>query len=85
VESLSFKNQKQGLNSVTWNCPSSAKGTYIFEVSALDKSGKAVSADTMVQGAVTGVNFHGGATSLSVGGREIGFNDVVSVKQAGTN
>jgi flagellar basal-body rod modification protein FlgD len=85
VDALSFKTQKQGLNSVTWNCPSSAKGTYTFEVSALDKYGKAVSADTMVQGAVTGVNFHDGATSLSVGGREIGFSDIVSVKQTGTN
>jgi flagellar basal-body rod modification protein FlgD len=85
VDALSFKTQKQGLNSVTWNCPISAKGTYTFEVNAIDKYGKAVSADTMVQGAVTGVNFHDGATSLSVGGREIGFSDIVSVKQTGTN
>jgi flagellar basal-body rod modification protein FlgD len=81
VDALGFKNQKQGLNSVTWNCPSSAKGAYTFEVSALDQSGKAVSADTMVQGAVTGVNFHDGSTYLSVGGREIAFSDVVSVTQ----
>ena len=35
VDALLFKNQKQGLNTVTWNCPSSAKGSYTFEVSAL--------------------------------------------------
>jgi flagellar hook assembly protein FlgD len=80
VDTLSFKNQKQGLNSVTWNCPSSAKGAYTFAVSALDKSGKAVSASTMAQGTVTGVNFHDGATYLSVSGQEVGFSDVVSVK-----
>jgi flagellar basal-body rod modification protein FlgD len=80
VDTLSIKNQKQGQNSVTWNCPSSAKGIYTFAVSALDKSGKAVSASTMAQGTVTGVNFHDGATYLSVSGQEVGFSDVVSVK-----
>jgi flagellar basal-body rod modification protein FlgD len=79
VDTLSIKNQKQGLNSVKWNCPSSAKGIYTFAVSALDKSGKAVSASTMTQGTVTGVNFHDSAAYLSVGGREIGFSDIVSV------
>jgi len=81
VDALSFKNQNRGLNSVTWNCPSSAKGTYTFAVSALDRSGKSVSASTMAQGTVTGVNFHDGATYLNVGGQEIAFSDVVSVKQ----
>ena len=85
VDTLNFKNQKQGLNSITWNCPSSAKGTYSFAVSALDNSGKAVSADTLVQGTVTGVNYRDSATYLNVGGREIGFSDVISVKQAGAN
>jgi flagellar basal-body rod modification protein FlgD len=80
VDTLSFKNQKQGLNSIVWNCPSSAKGTYTFAVSALDRSGKSVSASTMAQGTVTGVNFHDSATYLVVGGQEIGFSNVVSVK-----
>jgi flagellar basal-body rod modification protein FlgD len=80
VNTLSFKNQKQGLNSVTWNCPSSAKGTYSFAVSALDASGNPVSASTMTQGTVTGVNFHDSATYLNVGGQEIGFSNIVSVK-----
>jgi flagellar basal-body rod modification protein FlgD len=81
VNALSFKNQKQGLNSVTWNPPSSAKGTYSFVVSALDAAGKSVSASTMTQGTVTGVNFHDSATYLNVGGQEVGFSDIVSVKQ----
>jgi len=80
VDTLSFKNQKQGLNSVVWNCPSSAKGNYTFAVSALDNSGQSVSASTMAQGTVTGVNFHDNATYLVVGGQEIGFSNVVSVK-----
>jgi flagellar basal-body rod modification protein FlgD len=80
VNTLSFKNQKQGQNSVTWN-PGSAKGTYSFAVSALDRSGKSISASTMTEGTVTGVNFHDSATYLNVGGQEIGFSDIVSVKQ----
>ncbi len=81
VDALTFKNQSKGLNSVTWTCPSSAKGTYTFAVSALDKSGQPVTATTMAQGTVTGVNFHDGATYLNVGGQEVAFSDVVSVKQ----
>jgi flagellar basal-body rod modification protein FlgD len=81
VNTLSFTNQKQGLNSMTWTPPSSAKGTYSFAVSALDRSGKAVSASTVTQGTVTGVNFHDSATYLNVGGQEIGLADIVSVKQ----
>jgi flagellar basal-body rod modification protein FlgD len=80
VNTLSFKNQKQGLNSVTWTPPSSATGTYSFGVSALDAAGKSVSASTMTQGTVTGVNFHDSATYLNVGGQEIGFGNIVSVK-----
>jgi flagellar basal-body rod modification protein FlgD len=80
VDTLNVKNQKQGLNAVVWNCPSSARGTYTFAVSALDRSGKSVSASTMAQGTVTGVNFHDGATYLNVGGQEVSFSDVVSVK-----
>jgi hypothetical protein len=34
---------------------------------------------------VTGVNFREGVTYLSIGGREISYSDVVSVKKTGTN
>ena len=82
VDTLGFKNQKQGLNSLTWNRPGSATGTYTFAVSALDQCRQVRQCQyAMTQGAVTGVNFHDGATYLSVGGQEIAFSDVVSVKQ----
>ena len=85
VDALSFRNQKQGLNTLTWSPPSSLAGTCTFEVSATDRAGKAVGADTMIQGEVTGVNFRDGATTLSVGGREIAYGDVVSVKKTSSN
>ncbi len=85
IDALAFQNQGQGLNSLTWSPPSSLAGTCTFEVSATDRAGKAVGADTMIQGEVTGVNFRDGVTTLSVGGREIAYSDVVSVKKASTN
>jgi len=85
VDALAFQNQRQGLNTLTWSPPSSLTGTCTFEVSAADRAGKAVGADTMIQGEVTGVNFRDGVTTLSVGGREIAYGDVVSVKRTQTN
>jgi flagellar basal-body rod modification protein FlgD len=85
VDALTFKNQKQGMNTLTWTPPSSTTGSCTFEVSATDSAGKSVAADAMVQGEVTGVNYRDGATYLSVGSREILFSDVVSVKKTSTN
>jgi len=85
VDALVFKNQKQGLNTLTWNPPSSTVGRCTFEVSAADSAGKSVGVDAMIQGVVTGVNFRDGVTYLSVGNREIAFSDVVSVKKTSTN
>jgi flagellar basal-body rod modification protein FlgD len=83
VDAVAFRNQKQGTNTLTWTPPSS--GSYAFEVSATDATGKAVGADAMVQGEVTGVSFRDGVTYLSVGGREISYGDVVSVKKITAN
>jgi len=48
-------------------------------------SGKSVGVDAMVQGEVTAVNYRDGVTYLSVGGREIAYGDVVSVKKTSSN
>jgi len=85
VDALVFKNQKQGMNTLTWTPPSSTAGRCTFEVSAADSAGKSVGVDAMIQGEVTGVNFRDGVTYLSVGSREIAFSDVVSVKKTSTN
>ena len=85
VDALSFRNQKQGLNTLTWSPPSSLSGACTYEVIATDRAGRAVGADTLVQGEVTGVNYRDGAVTLSVGGREIAYGDVVSVKKINTN
>ena len=85
VDALTFKNQKQGMNTLMWTPPSSTTGSCTFEVSATDSAGQSVAADAMILGEVTGVNYRDGVTYLSVGGREILFGDVVSVKKTSTN
>lgn len=47
VDALVFQNQRQGLNTLTWSPPSSLTGICTFEVSATDRAGKAVGADTI--------------------------------------
>jgi len=85
VDALVIRNQKQGMNTLTWNPPSSTRGSCTFEVSASDSAGKPIGVDAMIQGEVTGVNFRDGVTYLSVGTREITFSDVVSVKKTNSN
>ncbi len=85
VDALTFRNQRQGLNTLTWSPPSSLAGDCTFEVSAVDGNGKSVGVDAMVQGEVTAVNYRDGVTYLSVGGREIAYGDVVSVKKTSSN
>lgn len=85
VDAIAFRNQKQGMNTLTWTPPNSASASYTFEVSAADAAGNSVGADAMVQGEVTGVSFRDGVTYLSVGGREISYADVVSVKKITAN
>ena len=85
VDAIAFRNQKQGTNTLNWTPPSSASASYTFEVSAADSTGKSVGADAMVQGEVTGVSYRDGVTYLSVGGREISYSDVVSVKKITAN
>ncbi|MCU0530868.1 MAG: flagellar hook assembly protein FlgD [Syntrophales bacterium] len=85
ADALTFRNQRQGLNTLTWSPPSSLAGDCTFEVSAVDGSGKSVGVDAMVQGEVTAVNYRDGVTYLSVGGREIAYGDVVSVKKTSSN
>ncbi len=83
VDAVAFKSQSQGMNSVTWNSASS--GTYTFDVTAVDSKGNSVSADALMQGEVTGVTFRDGAAYLTVGGKEIAYSSVVSVKKSQTN
>ena len=54
-------------------------GTYTFQVSATDQSGKAVSATTYQTGTVDGVSFQNGAAVYQVGGTNFNFGDILAI------
>ena len=82
VDTLELGNQKEGTNSVTWNCSGVPEGNYTFDVSAVDGNGEKVDVDTMITGIVTGVAFKNGASYLSINGQDIAFGDVISVNDS---
>ena len=54
-------------------------GTFTFQVSATDQSGKAVSATTYQAGTVDGVSFQNGAAVYQVGGTNFNFSDILAI------
>jgi flagellar basal-body rod modification protein FlgD len=72
--------QREGVNTVTWDCSGAPPGKYSFVVDARDAEGNAIKASTMITGQVTAVHFQGNAIILTVDGRDIPFSDVVAVK-----
>ena len=79
VDTLEFGNQKEGRNSVVWDCNNVSKGNYTFDVSAVNDNGDNVDVDTMTTGVVAGVTFKNGSSYLSINGQDIAFGDVISV------
>ena len=83
VDTLELGSQKEGENSITWDCSDVAAGNYTFEVSATDSNGDVMPAYTIIVGRVTGVTFEDGSPHLSVNGRDIAFGDIISVNEPG--
>lgn len=81
MKTFSFGSQKAGINSLTWNSSNVSAGTYTFEVSATDSSGKDVSVTSMVTGKVTGATFKNNIPYLTVNGQDIAFADILSVRK----
>ncbi|MBP8985344.1 MAG: flagellar hook assembly protein FlgD [Syntrophobacterales bacterium] len=82
VKTIDFGSQQAGVNSVTWN-PGSLTGTYTFQVNAQNKSGSTVKGTTLAKGTVSGITFKNGSSYLVVGGQEVAFSTVASVRRAG--
>jgi flagellar basal-body rod modification protein FlgD len=80
VDRIETGKQAAGLQKVTWNKGSNSNGLYSYKVSAVDVNGDAVTAETMMTGKVTAVQYKDNAIYLTVNNQEIAFNDVVSVK-----
>lgn len=79
VDTLELGNQKEGRNSVIWDCNDVPSGNYTFDVSAVDGNGEKISVDTIITGVVAGIAFKNGSSYLSVNGQDIAFGDVFSV------
>ena len=79
VNTLDLGNQKEGRNSVIWDCSGVSEGEYTFDVSAVDDNGEEINVDTMITGLVTGIVFKNNTSFLSINGQDIAFGDVISV------
>ena len=85
VNTLTFGQQQSGNNTVNWDTSNVNSGTYTFKVSAVDSSGNAVSATTMMTGTVTGVTFQNGVPYLSVNGQNVALTDVQYITMSGNS
>lgn len=80
VDRIEAGKQTAGLQNVTWNKGNNSNGLYSYKVNAVDTNGNTVTAETMMTGKVTAVQYKDNAIYLTVNNQEIAFNDVVSVK-----
>jgi flagellar basal-body rod modification protein FlgD len=81
VKTQTFGSQNAGTNSLTWSCANLPAGTYTFEVSATDTSGKEITPTTLVTGKVTGATIKSGVPYLTINGKDITFADIVSIRK----
>jgi len=81
VDTVKIGSQKTGLQSTTWNCSSQAAGSYTYEISATDSSGKEVTVDKMISGTITGVSFKDNLSYLNINGQEVAFSNVIAINK----
>ena len=55
-------------------------GTYVFQVSALDEKGQAISVSSYMIDTVTGVSFENGVVYLNCGPKRITLSDILSIQ-----
>jgi len=83
VQTLSIGSQQAGSNVITWNTSNVTPGTYSFTVTALDSTGKQVTANTMSTGQVTGITFQNGTPYVSVNGQNVAVGDILYISKPG--
>ncbi|HOW57079.1 MAG TPA: flagellar hook capping FlgD N-terminal domain-containing protein [Smithellaceae bacterium] len=82
VDSVDIGSKNAGINTVTWMSEGFHQGNYTFEVSAVDKSGNAVAADTLISGKVTGASFKNDEAYLTINGQEVAFSTVTAINKS---
>ncbi|MHB8907984.1 MAG: flagellar hook assembly protein FlgD [Syntrophales bacterium] len=79
VDMIEKIDQSKGMNKATWNNGSARTGNFIFSIAAFDAQGRNLGAKTLTEGTVSKVNFHDGRVYVTVNGKEIGFDEILSV------
>ncbi|NTW77570.1 MAG: flagellar hook capping protein [Syntrophaceae bacterium] len=82
VGSADLGSLKAGINSVAWNTSNVNQGNYTYEISAVDKSGNAVTAEKLISGTVTGVTFKNDTAYLTINGQEVAFSNIMSINKS---
>jgi flagellar basal-body rod modification protein FlgD len=80
IDRIEAGKQTAGLQNVTWSKGNNGTGLYSYKVNAVDATGNAVTAESMMTGKVTAVQYKDSSIYLTVNNQEIAFSDVVSVK-----
>jgi flagellar basal-body rod modification protein FlgD len=74
--------QKEGNNTITWDCSNMESGNYTFEISAVSASGDEIAVDTLLKGIVEGVTFEDGSPFLVINGQSVSFGDILSIGES---
>ena len=79
---MQIGSQKAGINSIAWDTSNVSAGNYTFTMSAVDKNGAAVTADTLISGTVTGASFKNNEAYLTINGQDVAFSSVVAINKS---
>jgi flagellar basal-body rod modification protein FlgD len=82
IGTMSVGSQKAGINTVIWDTSTIAKGNYTFDVNGVDANGKAITADALISGRVTGTSFKDSTAYLTINGQKVAFSDVVAINKS---
>ena len=79
VDMIQKNNQSAGFYRALWENGSARTGRFTFSIAAFDAQGNNLSAATLVEGVVSRVNFQGGKVYVTVNGKEVGIEQILSV------
>ncbi|MBF0525173.1 MAG: flagellar hook assembly protein FlgD [Deltaproteobacteria bacterium] len=85
VKTINYGAQKSGTYNVAWdgtdnNGKAAANGAYTFTIQAQDQKGAPVTAQTLINGQVSGINYNpDGTTYLMVGGSKVTISQIQSI------
>jgi flagellar basal-body rod modification protein FlgD len=81
IDMIDKSDRSKGMNNVTWSNGSARSGNFTFSVDAFDAQGVTIPAQTLIEGAVSRVNFHDGKVYVMVNNKEVGIDQVLSVTE----